>query len=104
MPPLPSAMRVPARARKTPFESTPVVENTYVPLRLPTVKPTWLVGGELLPPQPTRSARVERARNRTIALRTDIDPPWERIDRGASHLWFEVSTGFFFCIEPEPRE
>jgi hypothetical protein len=48
---------------------------------------------------------VESARNKTRALRTDINflPGSESIVELGT-LWFEVSTGEFSCIKPEPEK
>src|SRR5271157_3351271 len=90
IPRLPLGCKVPAMVRKSPFTSYPAVEKTYVPLKLLAAKAP--VGGgvpllELLP-QPARKKRVERARSRMVALRTDITSPWRKLcqDRKSTRL------------------
>ena len=83
------------------------MEKTYVPFRLLALKAPLGGGtalGELLP-QATRSESEESARNKTSALRTDID-----CLRGSESIverdtfGFEGSTGESSCMKPELRK
>src|ERR1700733_15248077 len=108
LPPLPLAVKVPTIANGTLLASVPETEKTKVPLRLLLLKLPlgggW-AGAVLLLLQATRSESVESARNRTSALRTDID-----CLRGSESnvelaiFSFEVSTGESSCKKPEPRK